>query len=417
MSHARPDPARRAALTLLSGVLDARRTLAQLAAPCELSPSDAARAQRLALTVLRHLGRLDALIRPLVRRRPARRVEDLLRMGAAELMVDGSPPHGVVDACVTLAKADVATRKAAGLVNAVLRKLPERAALWPKLPPQTMPVWLMAAMKRDWPAAAMRAMEAAHERGAPLDLTLRGATPEGLEGTRLPTGSLRVAAAQVSALPGYAEGAFWVQDAGAALPVRLLDPQPGERVLDLCAAPGGKTLQLAAAGADVTALDISPARMAVVHENLARTGLTARAVIADALDYDAPAFDAVLVDAPCSATGTIRRHPDLPFVKGAVDAEALTRLQARLIDRARGLLAPGGRMVFCTCSILKNEGERQVTAALKRHPDLAVIPADPASLGGDAEWASPEGGLRLRPDHWAARGGIDGFYMACLQRR
>jgi 16S rRNA (cytosine967-C5)-methyltransferase len=232
----------------------------------------------------------------------------------------------------------------------------------------------------------------------------------------LPTGSVRLPdGVQVSTLPGFAEGDWWVQDAAAALPVRVLDPRAGERILDLCAAPGGKTLQLADAGAEVTALDQSGARLERVRENLARTGLTATVVEADALTWDsAGGFDAVLLDAPCSATGTIRRHPDLPFAKAGSDLTDLLALQARLIDRALDLTRPGGRVVFCTCSLLKDEGERQVAAALERHPGVSVGPAEGPGL--DAAWRSDDGGLRLRPDFWPDAGGLDGFYIARLQK-
>ncbi len=206
-----------------------------------------------------------------------------------------------------------------------------------------------------------------------------------------------------------------VQDAAAALAVRLLAPQPGERTLDLCAAPGGKTLQLAAAGAEVTALDISGPRMARVEANLARTGLTATLVTADALHWqpDAP-FDAILLDAPCSATGTIRRHPDLPFVKDGSELTALTALQSALLDRALGWLKPGGRLVYATCSLLPEEGEAQLTATLQRHPELTV--EHPDLPGVEPDWWTAEGALRLRPDLWADTGGMDGFFLARLRK-
>jgi 16S rRNA (cytosine967-C5)-methyltransferase len=198
--------------------------------------------------------------------------------------------------------------------------------------------------------------------------------------------------------------------------VPVLAPRAGERVLDLCAAPGGKTMQLADAGAEVTALDISAARMARVSENLARTGLTARLVVADALDWQPETpFDAILLDAPCSATGTIRRHPELPFVKSMADLPALVALQARLIDRAVNWLAPGGRLVFSTCSLLPQEGEAQLAGALARHPGLRVEP--PVLPWLPPNWQGPEGGLRLRPDRWAEQGGMDGFFIARLVRR
>ena len=233
----------------------------------------------------------------------------------------------------------------------------------------------------------------------------------------LPTGSLRRrAGGRVSDLPGYAGGAWWVQDAAAALPVRGLALRPGESALDLCAAPGGKTLQMAARGAAVTAVDISDRRLARLRDNLARTGLAAQLVAADVLDWQpGRCFDAILLDAPCTATGTIRRHPDLPFLRRREDVASLAALQAAMLDRALGWLAPGGRLVFCTCSILPEEGEAQVTAALARHPGLAVDAAAFALPGVEPGWRSPEGGLRIRPDHWAERGGIDGFYMAALR--
>jgi 16S rRNA (cytosine967-C5)-methyltransferase len=258
------------------------------------------------------------------------------------------------------------------------------------------------------------AIETVQALEPPLDLTLRPGFPSP-EGEVLPTGSLRLTAfGQISTLPGYAEGGWWVQDAAAALPARLLGARPGERVLDLCAAPGGKTLQLAAAGAEVTALDVSPTRMARVTANLARTGLAARTVVADALEWEPEErFDAILLDAPCSATGTIRRHPDLPFVKDGSEISGLVALQARLLDRALGWLKPGGRLVFATCSLLPEEGEGQLAAAVARHPGLAVERVELA--GVEPGWWTDAGGLRLRPDHWADRGGMDGFFMARLR--
>ena len=407
--------ARRAALDHLYGVLWEKRLLTHHSAP-DLPPEDAARAGRLTLTVLRHLGRLDAVLRPYLERRPNMAVQNILRLGAAELLVDGSEAHGVVSSLVEVAKRNARTRRGAGLVNAVLRKVDTEAReVWQATPPQKLPVWLRKPLHKAYGTDILEAIEAAHERPAPLDLTPKpGVTQEGAE--TLPTGSLRLSGAQVSALPGYAQGDWWVQDAAAAMPARLLGDVTGQSVLDLCAAPGGKTMQLAAGGADVTALDISEHRLNRVAENLARTQLTATLITADLLTWEGGKYDAILLDAPCSASGTIRRHPDLPFVKTADEVEALTKLQMQMLDKALTHLEPGGRMVFCTCSLLPNEGENQVKAALKRHDGLRVIPTDPTPLGGDVTWASPEGGLRLRPDYWAERGGMDGFYMALLQK-
>jgi 16S rRNA (cytosine967-C5)-methyltransferase len=300
----------------------------------------------------------------------------------------------------------------AGLVNAVLRKVPD--APFANLPVQKMPRWLRQPLVHAWGREAVAGIETVQALSPPVDLTLRQGFPAP-DGDLLPTGSLRLhEAGQLSALPGYAEGGWWVQDAAAALAVRLLDPKAGEKVLDLCAAPGGKTLQLAAAGADVTAVDISDARLERLRENLARTGLAAHVVVADALDFGESGFDAVLLDAPCSASGTIRRHPDLPFVKDGSEVEGLVALQAAMLDHALTLLRPGGRLVFCTCSILPDEGEAQLAATLARHPDLRVERVELA--GVDPAWWTQAGGLRLRPDYWADRGGMDGFFMVRLHR-
>ncbi len=410
--------ARRAALDLVNGVRCDGRALSDLALPEGLAPEERARAGRLAAETLRWSGRADRMLGPHLRQRPPEEVLNLLRLATVEICVDGALPHGPVDAAVTLAKESIGARRMAGLVNAVLRKVAAGAAAWDGLPVPELPKGLRKRMLDAWGRDAVRAMEAAHAAGAPLDLTPRDGDAAGLAalvgGAVLPTGSVRLPAAHVTALPGYAEGAFWVQDAAAALPARVLAPRPGMRVLDLCAAPGGKTMQLAAAGAHVTALDISEARMGRVAENLARTGLSADIVVADALTWEGGPFDAVLLDAPCSATGTIRRHPDLPFAKDDAQIEALIRLQSALLDRALGLVRPGGRVVFCTCALLPEEGEAQVAAALARHPGLATVPGALALPGVEPDWISAAG-LRLRPDFWADRGGMDGFFIACLQ--
>lgn len=411
--------ARQAAIRALDAVLRERRMLAHLPADTRLAPGDQARAGRLVSLVLRHLEALDACIAPYLDRKPPLPALLILRLAAAELLVVGEDAHGVVDSAVTMAKANKGTVRMAGMINAVLRKVavegPDRFA---DLPPQTLPGWIGGPVKKRWGKDVLHAIEAAHLPLAPIDLTLKAGAALDLPGAvRLPSGSLRLpAGTQISALPGYAEGDFWVQDAAAALPVRLLGDVAGKRVLDLCAAPGGKTMQLADLGARVTALDLSQARMGRVEQNLARTRLAADLIVGDALDHRAGPYDAILLDAPCTASGTIRRHPDLPHVKQWTEVEPLTRVQMRLIDHALGLLAPGGRLVFCTCSLLPVEGEHQVTAALKRHERLRVIAADAAGLGGDASWQSAEGGLRLRPDFWPDLGGIDGFYMAVLSR-
>jgi 16S rRNA (cytosine967-C5)-methyltransferase len=382
-----------------------------------LGPSERARAQRLATEVLRRLEQVDRVLALRLRKAPPAGVHNVLRVAVCEL-AGGGAAHGVVNAAVEIVRAG--GRKSepyAGLVNAVLRNLPPGEELFQAMPAPMLPRWLRQPLVRDWGREVVARIEAVQMRLPPLDLTLRPGATAHPTGEILPTGSLRLAEfAQVSALQGYDSGDWWVQDAAAALPVQLLAPARGERILDLCAAPGGKTLQLAAAGASVTALDISQPRMARVAENLARTGLTARLVVADALHWvpEEGGFDAVLLDAPCSATGTIRRHPDLPHVKDGTELPGLIALQAALIDRALTLLRPGGRLVFATCSLLPDEGERQLQAALQRHPGLTVEAEMPP--GVDPGWVTNAGALRLRPDFWADRGGMDGFFMVRLRR-
>ena len=407
--------ARRAVLALLDGVLDKGVSLAEQGdAPLAgLSAGDRARAQRLASAVLRQAEPIDRMLGAHLHKEPPLAVLNILRLALTEL-AEGGAAHGVVNSAVELARRDKTTQGLAGLVNAVLRKFPPPVVI--EGPVQRLPGWLRQALVARYGKVAVGKMEEVQSRTPVVDLTLRrGTAADSLSGGEvLPTGSLRMAAGgQISALPGFAEGAFWVQDAAAALAVRMLGDVTGLSVLDLCAAPGGKTLQLADGGAEVTALDISGPRLVRLQENLARTGLRAKIVTADALQWAPPApYDAILLDAPCSATGTIRRHPDLPFLRQPSDIAGLVELQARLLDRALGWLKPGGRLVYCTCSLLQDEGEGQIAAALLRHPNLVML--RPEIAGIDPAWMGARG-LRLRPDYWAETGGMDGFFMACLQ--
>lgn len=403
--------ARETAVAILDGVLGEGRMLSDFDG-AGLAPADRARALRLAETVLRHLEPADRVLDRQLRKAPPLTVRNALRLAVVERAM-GAPAHGVVNAAVEIIRKGKRTAHLTGLVNAVLRALPE--APFAGLPPQRLPRWLRQPLVHSYGRDVVSAIEAVQGVEPPLDLTLRPGFPAP-EGEVLPTGSLRLTmAGQVSALPGYADGGWWVQDAAAALPAQMLGVRPGERVLDLCAAPGGKTLQLAASGADVTALDISEARLARLRANLARTGLTARVVVADALDWQPDAaFDAILLDAPCSATGTIRRHPDLPFVKDGSEVAGLVALQTRLLDRALGWLKPGGRLVFATCSLLAEEGEGQLAGALARHPGLVAERVDLPGVA--AGWWTGAGGLRLRPDYWADRGGMDGFFAVRLRK-
>lgn len=424
---------RAAAVDLLGGVLEARKPLSDLLVASEgplerLDPPARARAQRLATGTLRHLARADALLDPHLRKPPPARIRAILRLAVVEHYVEGAPAHAVVKEAVDLARLAPRGSALAGMVNAVLRRaLSTPQAEWDALPPPRLPGWLRKPLRSAWGKRAVAAMEAAHLGPVPLDLTPRDAAQaealaEQLGGEVLPTGSIRIArpSGAISALPEYDAGQWWVQDAAAALPARLALTRmsAGARVLDLCAAPGGKALQLAAAGCAVTALDISGPRMERLRANLARTGLSADCVVADALHWqpDAP-FDVIVLDAPCSATGTIRRHPDLPHIRDASVLETLLPLQAALLDRALGWLAPGGVLVYCVCSLLPAEGEEQARAALARHTGMEARPPAPTeqAAGFDPGWITPEGGLRLRPDYWPERGGMDGFYMIRLR--
>jgi 16S rRNA (cytosine967-C5)-methyltransferase len=409
------------ATRLMADVLEHHRLLSEVLARRvdKLAPDERARAQRLVTVALRVMDRADRMLGPHLKKRPPDAVMNLLRLGVAEICEEGAAAHGVVNSYVEIARGNRATAGMAGLVNAVLRNVAGEADKWRSLPVPRLPKWLRKPLIDDFGKTVVEAMEAAHYHGAPLDLTPKAdatALAQMLECEVLPTGSVRLAGpGQVSALPGFVTGDWWVQDAAAALPARVLDAQPGEKVLDLCAAPGGKTMQLAAAGAVVTAVDISASRMERLAENLARVGLAAELVTADALEYEGGPFDAILLDAPCSATGTIRRHPDLPRAKDGSDFPGLFELQAHLIDRALGLLRPGGRLIYCTCSLLIDEGEEQVRDALERRPDIVVDRDALLRPGVDPGWIGAEGGLRLRPGYWADIGGMDGFYIVALR--
>jgi len=416
-------PARRTAHHLLMQVSAEGRLMAELIAGgalARLESEDRARAQRLATDALRGLDRADRMLKPYLKKTPPDHVMNALRLGVIELC-NGEAAHGVVNAYVEIVARNKRTQAMKGLTNAVLRKVAaEGPEGWNKRPIPLTPGWLRQPLVAAWGREAVTGMEAAHFAGAPLDLSVKGdaaAMAETLGGTVLPTGSVRLRnAGQVSSLPGFAKGDWWVQDAAAAIPAKLLGPVKDLNVLDLCAAPGGKTMQLAAQGADVTAIDISEKRMERVGENLARVGLSAKCVVSDAFAFDQGGFDAVLLDAPCSATGTIRRHPDLPYAKDGSEFGALIDQQEAMIDHALTLLKPGGRLVFCTCSLLPDEGEVQAEEALARHPGLTIDAEALRRDGINPDWITPEGGLRLRPDYWADYGGMDGFYMAVLRK-
>lgn len=409
-------PTRRAALSLLDAVLERRRPLEEAleALPPSLEARDRAAAHRIAAAVLRRMGSLDAVLEAFLTRNPPPVVRTALRMGAAELLLLETPPHAAVASTV-----GAVPRPFAGLVNAVLRKVAaEGPAALEGLDAARLdtPAWLWSAWHAGYGAAGARAIAEAHGAPAPLDLSHHGAAalPEGA--VALPTGTWRMpAGTRITELPGFAEGLIWAQDAAAALPVRLLDPQPGERIADLCAAPGGKTAQLAAAGAEVVAVERDPRRAVRLRENLTRLKLTAEVVEADAAGWRPDGlFDAVLLDAPCTATGTIRRHPDVAHLKRAKDVASAAELQRRLIEAAAALLKPGGRLVFATCSLQREEGEAQAERGIA---GLAPRPFPADALPGLPGAITPEGHLRTRPDLMAGAGGMDGFFAARFERR
>jgi 16S rRNA (cytosine967-C5)-methyltransferase len=401
-------PARRAAVELLDAVLTKKQPLGEAlsraldAGPMlDLPARDRALARAIVATSLRRKGQLDIVIdRFLERGMPekAGTLYPILLSGAAQLVFLKTPPHAAIELAVTLAQYDPRARRYDKLVNAVLRRVSEHgeaiaAAL--DAPRVNTPDWLWARFERAWGEQRTRAIAEANLIEAPLDLTVKG-DPEGWAaatlGRVLPTGSVRLLPkGRIESLPGYEDGAWWVQDAAASLPARLLGDVAGKRVADLCAAPGGKTAQLAVAGASVVAVDDSQPRLKLLAENLARLGLEAEIVTADATTWDpGERFDAILLDAPCSSTGTIRRHPDIPYTKSAKDIAPLAVLQSRLLDKAAALLKPGGRLVYATCSLEPEEGEAQVAALLGRNERLRLDPISPP------EWSGMDGFFAAR---------------------
>jgi 16S rRNA (cytosine967-C5)-methyltransferase len=420
--------ARQVALDLIGVVLRRKRPLDDAIednpAMAGLSVRDRAFARLLVATVLRRLGQIDALIEdclntPLAPR--AALVHDILRLGIAQLLFLRTPPHAAVATSVDLAHArGFLSHK--GLVNAVLRRLSvegqsrvERQNAGRLNTPQ----WLWQSWSRAYGETTAEAIATAHLKEAPLDLTLRADEDEWCErlgATKLPTGSLRRAAGgSITSLPGYAEGAWWIQDAAASLPVRLFNGIAGRHVVDLCAAPGGKTAQLANAGARVTAIDRSSRRLDRLMANLNRLGMPVTAIAADALTWRPNELvDAVLLDAPCTATGAIRRHPDVPHLKQPDDVARLSVVQENLLRAAVEMLRPGGTLVYCTCSLEPEEGLQRVEALLRSGAPVERRPLDPDEIAAPAEWVTDEGDLRTLPCHLPEYDGIDGFYAARL---
>ncbi|MBI1986031.1 MAG: methyltransferase domain-containing protein [Rhodospirillales bacterium] len=426
----KPLPARRVAFDVLDAVLARKRPLDEAIADhpafAMLAVRDRAFARNLAATTLRRLGQIDALVdhaleRPLPRK--AAHVANVLRLGITQILFLGTPPHAAVATAVNLAQT-LGHGHLKGLVNAVLRRLVrEGQALLMAQDAARLntPDWLWQSWSAAYGEPVCRAIAEAHLAEAPLDITVKDDAPawaEKLEAKMLPTGSLRRApGGNITALPGFVAGAWWVQDAAAALPAGFLGDVAGRRVIDLCAAPGGKTAQLAARGARVTAVDRSPKRLTRLRDNLDRLGLEAELVAADVVDWrpGEPA-DAVLLDAPCSATGTIRRHPDVARLKTPDDMATLSKAQHRLLISALEMVAPGGYIVYCACSLQPEEGPERIARLIGSGVLAVPVPIRPAEVGGLGELLTADGTLRSLPSQLANLGGIDGFYAARLRR-
>ncbi|NWH08314.1 MAG: methyltransferase domain-containing protein [Alphaproteobacteria bacterium] len=385
-----------------------------------LAPRDTAFARALVMAALRHKGQIDDILSRFMEKRLPKKAglaQGILLVGAAELLVLKTAAHAAVDCANRIAMSDKDARHFRPLINAVLRRAAgEGAAAFSAQDAARLntPAWLWQRWCAAMGETGARALAAVHQQEPPTDITVKADTAHWateLEAEILPTGTLRTRrSGRIEDWPGFADGAWWIQDAAAALPARLLRPKAGEEVIDLCAAPGGKTAQLAAAGAKVTAIDVSAKRLARLRENLARLRLPARLITADAAMWQPENLaDAVLLDAPCSATGTIRRHPDLPWIKSEADIAAMAALQRRLIENAARMLKPGGRLVYATCSLEREEGENH--AQDFERCGFITEPIESEELPGLSSAIDPQLGARIYPQAWAAQGGLDGFFI------
>ncbi|MBO0739792.1 MAG: methyltransferase domain-containing protein [Hyphomicrobiaceae bacterium] len=434
--------ARTLAVHLVAGVLMAARPLEQVltqsAASPELAamqPRDRALARAIAATVLRRQGELEHVLKAFLERPlpPNKgRLWPILLTGAAQLVCLGMPPHAVVDLAVETSRRDRGAHRFTKLVNAVLRRVAERGLELLKCQDATrlnVPDWLWQRWNESYGPELARHVAQASLREAALDISIKvgGDSPAAwakrLGGRALPTGSVRLTHhGRIEDLPGYAEGAWWVQDAAAALVAAAAGDVAGRAVADLCAAPGGKTAALAAAGAKVAAVDVSAARLARLSENLARLRLAADVIEADAAAWSpGRTFDVVVLDAPCTATGTIRRHPDILRLKRPQDVARMAQLQRAMLAQAATLVGPSGLVVYSTCSLEPEEGVRQIATFLQERPDFERVPIRAAEIGAEPEWLTTQGELRTLPCHLAEEAeelsGLDGFYVARLRRK
>lgn len=393
-----------------------------------LEPRDRAFALAIAAETIRRIGAIDCVLEQMLEKPisdHAHRACNILRCGTAELLILKTPPHAAVDSWTTIMGGAKESAKFRKLCNAVLRRVSrEGASILETIDPiMDLPDWIAHRWIKAYGEAVTRAIAVARQTKPPLDLTFKpglnlSTVFSEFNPDVLPTGSLRLKSpGDVTALPGYETGDWWIQDAAAAIPVRLLNLKPGERVADLCAAPGGKTMQIAASGASVLAIDRSNNRLKQVEDNLARTRLTAETICADAEEWtSSQPLDAILLDAPCSATGTIRKHPETVWIKSEADIQKLAALQSRLLDASLNQLKSGGRLVYCTCSLEPEEGEDQVRDLLKRRTDVQIDPVQVDEIRGLEDAISPEGWVRTRPDQWPDLGGLDGFFMVRLRK-
>ena len=431
-------PARLAAAHILADVVQGGHRLDEcfspFAVPTRLTGLDArdiALTRSITTVALRRLGVIRRALAVLLDKglpRQAVRLEWPLIAAAAQILFLDAADHAAVDLAVRAVRLEPKSAGFAGLVNAVLRNLARQREEFLALAESgefDAPPWLAQRWRKTYGDVAAKEIIAMQMLEPPLDLTVKSDPADWarrLDGVVLPTGSVRLSSRlPIAELDGYAEGEWWVQDAGAALPARLLRARPDERILDMCAAPGGKTAQLALAGANVTALDRSAERLKLLAANLSRLQLRADIAVADATSFSAPPFDAILIDAPCSATGTIRRHPDVAWTKKPGDVETLALLQTKMLDRAATLTRPDGRIVYCTCSLEPEEGEAQIAAFLRRNPDFRRDAIDPAGEGIPENFVNTDGDLRTTPQMLPNPDprlvGVDGFFAARVARR
>ncbi len=434
---------------VLNKQLPLENALAKQEAHSQLSARDRAFARLIAATTLRRLGQIDGVLKPFLKQLPPALVHNILRTAVAQMLFLGTPPHAAVGETVAVLKLRANTKGFSGMANAILRRVSEQGAtLSASIAPQeNIPSWLRKSWERAYGRADMRRMATQLLQDPPLDITVKSDPDiwvERLGGTLLPTGTVRLEnIGDVRTLEGYDAGDWWVQDIASSLPVKLAGDLLGQSVLDMCAAPGGKTLQLANLGANVTALDRSELRLKRVAENLERTKLSAKIVVSDALEYSpkfegkAPeslhvhahledrdrseaspkkGFDLVLLDSPCSATGTYRRHPDVIYNKSHNDIQSLVKIQNALLQQAALWVRPGGQLIYCTCSLQVEEGEARVADFLSKTPEFRLNPILKTDLPELENCVQGAGVFRSKPHDLSTLGGMDGFFIARFRR-